>query len=139
VADVIRDIMSTQAVAVTADTSITETARVMRDQGIGDVLVVDGDAVLGIVTDRDITVRATAEGLDPDTTPVDLCHSGDLQVVDADASAGDVARLFRDRAIRRAPVVENGMVVGMVSLGDLARERDPASALAEISSAPPDR
>jgi CBS domain-containing protein len=137
-ADTVREVMSTSAIAVAADATIAEAASVMRDQAIGDVLVTKDDTVLGIVTDRDITVRATAGGMDP-TTPVEICCSGDLLVVEADASAGDVVRLFRDRAIRRAPVVDDGLVVGMVSLGDLARERDPDSALAEISAAPANR
>jgi CBS domain-containing protein len=100
------------------------------------VLVTNSDTVLGVVTDRDITIRAIAEGLDPAVTPVGVCVSSELHVVDADARVGDVIRLFREQAIRRAPVVDDGLVVGMVSLGDLARERDPDSALAEISSAP---
>ena len=137
--ETVRDVMSAPATAVTSETTIAEAARVMRDQGIGDVLVTSSDAVLGIVTDRDITVRATAQGLDPTMTPVGTCCSGELSVVEADAHADTVVHLFRDQAIRRAPVVDDGLVVGMVSLGDLARERDPDSALAEISSAPSNR
>lgn len=138
-AQTVRDVMTAQVTAVTAETTIAEAARLMRDQDIGDVLVTSSDAVLGIVTDRDITVRATAQGLDPTMTPVSTCFSGELSVVEADADADVVVDLFRDRAIRRAPVIDDGLIVGMVSLGDLARERDPESALADISSAAANR
>lgn len=134
--DTIRDVMTPHPAAVTADTTLTETARLMRDEDIGDVLVTRGDRLVGIVTDRDVTVRATAEGLDPRITPVESCLSPDLVVVEADDDVDEAVKTLRDRAIRRVPVVDGDIVVGIVSIGDLARERDPGSALAAISSAP---
>jgi CBS domain-containing protein len=108
----------------------------MRDREIGDVLVTRDDILLGIVTDRDIVVRGLADGLDPRVTPVEHCCSDDLVLVEADDRVSDVVALVRDRAIRRVPVTDGGRLVGIISLGDLARQRDPDSALAEISAAP---
>lgn len=134
--DLVRDVMTPQPAAVTADTTLTDTARLMRDKDIGDVLVTNGDRLAGIVTDRDVVVRAVADGLDPNLTPVESCVSSDLVVVEASDRVTDVVSTLRDRAIRRVPVIEGDVVVGIVSLGDLARERDPNSALAAISTAP---
>jgi predicted transcriptional regulator len=128
--------MTPRPVGVTAETSLTETAAVMRDRGIGDVPVTRGDAALGIVTDRDITIRGVAAGLDLEHSAIERCCSSDPVFVAADDSISDVVRLFRECAIRRAPVVDHECVVGMVSLGYRAREHDSASALAQISSAP---
>ena len=109
----------------------------MRDQAIGDVIVLKDGAICGIVTDRDITVRAVAEGRDPKSTPVgDICTEG-LATVTPDASVAEAVELMRSKAVRRLPVVEGGKPIGIVSIGDLAVERDPKSALADISSADP--
>lgn len=135
-ADLVRDVMTPYPAAVTADTTIADAARLMRDKGIGDVLVTRGDRLVGIVTDRDVTVRAVADGLDPSITPVESCVSSDLIVVEASDPVSDAIQTLRDRAIRRVPVIDNDVVVGILSLGDLAQERDPGSALGAISSAP---
>lgn len=134
--DLVRDVMTSYPAAVTADTTIADAARLMRDKGIGDVLVTRGDRLVGIVTDRDVTIRAVAESLDPSITPVESCVSSDLVVVHATDRVSDAVQTLRDHAIRRVPVVDNDVVVGILSLGDLARERDPESALGSISSAP---
>lgn len=131
-----RDVMTPDPVNVPAGATLTEAARLMRDEAIGDVLVTRDGELLGIVTDRDMVVRAIADGLDPQSTPVEHCLSSDLVVVDAADEVGDVISVVRDRAIRRVPVTEDGRLVGIISLGDLARQRDPESALADISAAP---
>ena len=131
-----RDVMTPDPVSLSAQTSLSDAARLMRDRDIGDVLMVRDDLLLGIVTDRDIVVRGLAANLDPETTPIERCCSGNLVVVRADDRIGDVVRLIRDMAIRRVPVTDDGHLVGIVSLGDLARQRDPDSALAAISAAP---
>jgi CBS domain-containing protein len=131
-----RDVMTPDPISVSADASVIEAARVMRDQDIGDVLVARDGVLLGIVTDRDIVVRVLAEGLDPEETPVEQASSGQLVVVRADDTVSSVVRQVRDSAIRRVPVMEDGHAVGIISLGDLARELDPESALADISAAP---
>lgn len=132
----VRDIMTWEPVSVPAEATLTEAARLMRDEDIGDVLVTREGELLGIITDRDIVVRAIADGVDPHAAPVEQCCSTDLVVVDADDQLGDVVAVVRDRAIRRIPVTEDGRLVGIISLGDLARHKDPESALADISAAP---
>ena len=110
----------------------------MRDQDIGDVIVIEHNQVCGIITDRDIAVRIVAEAKDPAATPLaDICSHSLLTVQPTD-SVEHAVRLMRTHAIRRLPVVEEGKAVGIVSLGDLAAERDPDSVLGEISAAPPD-
>jgi CBS domain-containing protein len=131
-----RDIMTPNPVSVPAEATLTEAARLMRDEDIGDVLVTQDGQLRGIITDRDIVVRAIADGIDPYTSVVEDCCSSELLVVDADDQLGDVVAVVRDRAIRRLPVTEDGRLVGIISLGDLARHKDPASALADVSAAP---
>lgn len=135
-AETVRDVMTLYPTAVPAETTLVQAAQLMRDREIGDVLVTRGDRLVGIVTDRDLTVRATADGLDPRTTPIDCCISPELVVVEAGDDVGTAVEALRDRAIRRVPVVDGEVVVGIVSIGDLARERDPDSTLAAISTAP---
>lgn len=136
-APTIRDVMTPSPLAIQATTSVLDAARTMRDADIGDVLVLDHDGICGILTDRDIVVRAIAEGLDPAEVPVsDIC-TRDVTTIDAEVSIDEAARLMRDRALRRIPVLEDGAPIGIVSLGDLAVEQDRSSALGGISAAPP--
>jgi CBS domain-containing protein len=111
----------------------------MRDANIGDVIVLKGSQVCGILTDRDIVVRGVSEGRDLAATKVgDIC-SQELASVSPTDEVEQAIRLMRDKAVRRLPVVEAGNPVGIVSIGDLAIERDPHSALGQISAAPPNR
>ena len=130
----VRDLMTPGAIGVDYHQSIAEAARTMRDWGIGAVLVIKDEVVHGLVTDRDLVVRAIAESKAPDE-PVGPLSSGDLVGVDADDDAEVAMRLMREHAVRRLPVVDHGQIAGMVSLGDLALETDPASVLAEVSQA----
>ncbi|HET6664046.1 MAG TPA: CBS domain-containing protein [Acidimicrobiales bacterium] len=133
----VRDVMMTNPLSVDAEASIRQAAEVMRDNDIGDVLVVGDGSLRGILTDRDIVVRALAEGRQPEATPVgDVC-SPKLAVVEAEAEVDKAAELMRRHAIRRLPVVDSDEVVGIVTLGDLARRGDAESALSDISAAPP--
>ena len=133
----IQEVMTPAPVALEATSTVAEAARAMRDSNIGDVIVTDNDVVCGIVTDRDITVRAIAEERNPaEVKLADIC-SRDLTTVAPTDSVDEAIRLMREKALRRLPVVDGGVAVGIVSLGDLAVERDPDSALADVSSAPP--
>jgi CBS domain-containing protein len=124
----IRDVMTTDLVTVGPDATAAEAARAMRDRSIGPVLVVDGDTIRGILTDRDITVEAVAAGKDPETTKViDLC-TANVQTVTPETSVEDAVQLMQDNSIRRLPVVEDGKAVGIVSLGDLTVEIDDSTA-----------
>ena len=130
----VRDVMTPGPIGVNYYQSIGEAARTMRDWGVGAVLVVNDQALHGLVTDRDLVVRAVAEAREADE-PVGPLSTGELIGVDADADAAEAARLMRQHVVRRLPVIEDGQVAGMVSLGDLALNDDPASALAGVSQA----
>jgi len=106
---------------------------------VGAVLVVDGGTLAGIVTDRDIAVRAVADGADPEATRVSEVCSADVATLTVDQTVEDAIRLVREHDVRRIPVVQDGRPAGIVTIGDLAIERDSDSALADISSEPPNR
>jgi CBS domain-containing protein len=132
----ISTVMTTDPVTLPVNATVEEAARRMRDAGIGDVIVLDDDQVCGILTDRDIVVRAIAEGHDPAELPVAAVCSRELTTLSPDDSVDRAVQLMQEKAIRRLPVVDRGRPVGIVSLGDLAIERAPDSALGQISSAP---
>jgi CBS domain-containing protein len=129
-------VMTTAVIGLAESASLVEAARHMRLSDIGDVLVLDGDRVRGIVTDRDIVIRALAADLDPAVTTVGDIATPDPLCIEPDRPAADAVQMMRDAALRRLPVCEDGHLVGMVSIGDLATKRDPESALADISAAP---
>ena len=115
----VRDLMTPGPIGVDYHQSIGDAARTMRDWGIGAVLVFNGQVLHGLVTDRDLVVRAVAESKGPDE-PVGPLSSGDLIGVDADDDVAVAVRLMRENAVRRLPVIEDGQVAGVLSLGDLA-------------------
>jgi signal-transduction protein with cAMP-binding, CBS, and nucleotidyltransferase domain len=132
----VRDLMTPGPIGVDYNQSIAEAARTMRDWGVGAVLVTRDEVVCGLVTDRDLVIRAVAEAKAPDE-PVGPLSSGDLVGVDADDDADVAVKLMRKHAVRRLPVIDAGQIAGMVSLGDLALFDDPASALAQVTKAQP--
>ena len=137
-AEYIRDVMTTNPETLPESTIVREAAEAMRANDIGDVVVVDDNgAISGILTDRDIVVRVVAEGRDPRVTRIGDIASRELTAVSPDDPVDRAVQLMRERAIRRLPVVDKGKPVGIVSIGDLALDRDPGSALADISAAPP--
>lgn len=136
----IRDIMKSNPVCLSMDTTLVDAAKRMRDDGIGDVLVSDENGRLhGIVTDRDIVVRAVALGNDPHGMTIgDIC-SGQLTTLSPSDDVDAAVALMEKQAVRRIPIVDGDRPVGIVSIGDLAIERDQRSALGQISAAPPNR
>lgn len=138
-AQYLREIMTQKPVTLEMKDTVIAAARSMRDGNIGDVVVLDGGQVQGILTDRDIVVRALAEGRDPARTSVGEICSRELTTLSPTDTIEAAAKIMHDKAIRRLPVVEGGRPVGIVSLGDLAVERDPESPLGGISAAPPNR
>lgn len=132
----VREVMTSDPVALQPETTVVEAARQMRDHDIGDVFVVDGERLCGVVTDRDIVVRGLATGASPtETTLGDIC-SEDIAAVRPDDDTRHVVAFMRERAIRRVPVIDHDQLVGVVSIGDMAIEDDERSALADISAAP---
>jgi CBS domain-containing protein len=134
-ASTVREIMIPNPVCLSSDATIVDAAREMKMNDIGDVIVKDDTKICGIVTDRDIVVRAVAEGSLEDKTLGEIC-SGQLVSVSPSQPIDEAIKLMREHAVRRLPVVENDRVIGIVSLGDLAIERDQKSCLGEISRAP---
>jgi CBS domain-containing protein len=101
-------------------------------------VVQDGDSTVGILTDRDITLRAIADGRDPSRTRVGEICTSDPTTLNPEDGVGDAIELMREKDVRRLPVVDGGGApVGILSIGDLAIERDRESVLADISAAAP--
>jgi CBS domain-containing protein len=138
-ASTVSQIMSKEPETVSADAAVSDAAQRMRDAGVGDVAVVDGDRLVGILTDRDIAIRVVASGRDASTPVREACSDDELATVTADTSMGDAARLMRQKSVRRLPVVEDNRFIGIVSIGDLAIEQDERSVLANISAAESNR
>jgi CBS domain-containing protein len=132
----IREVMTADPRTVETSATVADAAREMRDGDVGAVVVVDNGKVAGIITDRDIAVRVVAEGLDPDATGVGEVGTMDPVTLTVDQTVDDAIRLVREQDVRRIIVVQDGRPAGIVSLGDLAIERDTDSALADIASEP---
>ena len=137
-ATTVSEVMTSNPETVEMSDPVVEAARRMRDADTGDVIVLDNGRVVGILTDRDITIRIVAENKDPSTPVSEACSTTDLQTVGPDTSLDQAVQLMRSNAVRRLPVVENDRAVGVISLGDVAIEQDEDSALADISAAAPD-
>jgi CBS domain-containing protein len=138
VAQTVAELMTKTVVQLPEDANLVEAARAMRDDEIGDVVVTTRGALAGLATDRDIVVRAVAEGKDPTTTRLSEVLTGNVVRVRKDAPIDEAAALMRERGVRRLVVTDDGdKVAGIISLGDLAVARDPKSTLGSISAAPP--
>ena len=135
----IREVMTGGPHTVPADATLQDAAREMKGDDIGAILVEDKGTVAGILTDRDIVVRAIAEGRDPASTKVGEVASRDVKTLTPDSSVEDAIKIVREQHVRRIPVVQDGRPAGIVSIGDLAVERDTDSALADVSAASPNR
>jgi len=131
----IRDVMTSNPRTVSPGDTIQNAARIMRDEDTGVVPVVDNGRPVGVITDRDIVVRAVADG--ELNRPVRDIVSSDVVTARPDMSTQEAARLMSEHQVRRLPVVENDRLVGIVSIGDLAvkesDERRMGDTLQEIS------
>lgn len=133
------EIMTGKVEVIGPDATLEECARKMRDADIGAIPVCDGDKVRGIVTDRDIAVRAVAEGEDPKTSRVSDVMTEKVSWCFEDQDVEDAARLMRDRQVRRIVVIDRKKkLCGIVALGDLAvrghDEHTEAQVLEGVSS-----
>jgi signal-transduction protein with cAMP-binding, CBS, and nucleotidyltransferase domain len=135
----VSEVMSGEPITIIESEPVVAAARMMRENDIGNVIVLgDTDGrVRGIVTDRDIVVRAVADEREPGQTTVGAICSDELVTVAPDDTVDSALALMRRRAVRRIPVCDDGRAVGVLSIGDLAERFDERSALADISSAPP--
>jgi len=119
----LKEIMTCDVEVVRPDATLQEAARILKDQNIGSVPVCDGTRLQGIITDRDIAIRAVAEGRDPFVTLVRDVMTPDVVYGMENQSIEDAARIMEQKQIRRLVILnENKDLVGIVSLGDLATE-----------------
>jgi CBS domain-containing protein len=118
-----QDIMSKNPACVTPDTTLADAARLMKDENIGIVPVVESTGsrrLVGVVTDRDIAIRAVAEGRDGVTTSVGSVMTSDVRTTSADESVDAVMKLMGSEQVRRIPVVDDrGVLVGIISQADI--------------------
>ncbi len=133
----VRDVMTSEVVAATPDTTLEEIATMMKTADTGAIPIVAEGELLGIITDRDIVIRCVAEGRDPAELSAEDILSEAIEVVDPDTDLDEAVEIMRRHQIRRLPVVETGELVGMLSLGDIAvkqgDQRDSGKALKDVS------
>ena len=119
----VRELMSSNPRTIESDQPVVEAAKAMRDEDVGLVPVVEGDRLVGTVTDRDISIRVVAEGKDPSSVKVQEIASTDIVTVDPQQDLDEALRLMAQHQVRRLPVVEeDGRLVGVVAQADVARE-----------------
>ncbi len=134
-AQTVADVMTANPVTVESEDTAAEAAMRMAANDAGDVIVLANGKVCGIVTDRDIAIRLVAQGLPSSTQVSEIVSDSDVLTVDRDMALDQAIELMRAKGVRRLPVVQGGSAIGVVSLGDIAIERDPQSAVADISAA----
>ena len=123
----IRELMTSNPRTVSPDQTVVDAAKVMREVDTGIVPIVEGDRLVGVVTDRDITIEVVAQGKDPQSTNVTDAASRDLVTVDPQQDLDEALRLMAKHQVRRLPVVEeDGKLVGIVAQADVARHGDDA-------------
>lgn len=121
-AQTVRDIMTSNPTTVGPDASVVEAGRLMASEDVGSLPIVDGDRLVGVVTDRDIAVRVVAEGRDPNTTTVGEIASRDPVTVEPDEDLDEALSEMARNQVRRLPVVEGDRLVGIVAQADVAEE-----------------
>jgi CBS domain-containing protein len=128
----VREAMTSSPRAVTADSSIAEAARLMRDEDTGIAPITEGERLVGVVTDRDVAIKVVAEGKDPQVTKVTQIASSNLVTIDPQQDLDEALRLMAQHQVRRLPVVEeDGKLVGILAQADVARHAD-ASRTGEV-------
>ena len=136
----VRDLMTTQPRCVTPDTPVTEVARMMGEEDVGSVPVIDGERLVGVVTDRDIVLRAVAQGKDPRGMPAREVASVDLVTIREDEGLADALEAMARHQVRRLPVIDKQeRVIGILAQADVAleaKDKEAGELLEEISRAP---
>ncbi len=122
----VQDLMTSNPKTIESGSSVVEAARIMRDEDVGIVPIVDGGRLVGTITDRDIAVKVVADGKDVQSTTVGPVASRDLVTVDPQQDLDEALRLMAQHQVRRLPVVEeDGRLVGILAQADVAREATP--------------
>ena len=125
----IREAMTANPCSIDADKSVSYAAKMMKDEDVGLAPIVEGNQLIGTVTDRDIAIRVVAEGKDPESTTVKEIATKQLVTVDPQQSLDEALQLMAQHQVRRLPVVEeDGRLVGVVAQADIAKEVRPAKA-----------
>jgi CBS domain-containing protein len=136
----VREVMTDQPRCVTPETPVSEAARLMKSEDVGSLPILEGEKVTGVVTDRDIVIRAVAEEKDPRGMPVREVASRDLVTIGQDEDLSEALKLMASHQVRRIPVVDqDDRLVGVVAQADVAREvkdKDSGQMLQDISQTP---
>ena len=136
----VREVMTDRPRCVTPETPVSEAARLMKSEDVGSLPILDGDRLVGIVTDRDIVIQAVAEEKDPRGMPVREVASQDVVTVGQDEDLSEALNRMASNQVRRIPVVDDDdRLVGIVTQADVAREakdKDSGQLLQEISQTP---
>ena len=136
----VHEVMTDSPRCVTPDTSVSDAAVLMESEDIGSLPILDGERLAGMVTDRDIVIRAIAKGKDPRGMPVREVASGEVVTVHADDDLSDALQLMASQQVRRLPVVdENDRLVGVLAQADVAaaaKEKSVGEMVEEISKSP---
>ena len=121
----IRDVMTSNPCSIDADKSVAYAAKMMKDEDVGLAPIVEGDKLIGMLTDRDIAIRVVAEGRNPDQVTVKEVASKQVVTIDPQQDLAEALRIMAKHQVRRLPVVEeDGRLVGVVAQADVAREGD---------------
>jgi CBS domain-containing protein len=121
----IKDVMTSNPRSIDADKSVAYAAQMMRDEDVGLAPIVEGDKLIGMLTDRDIAIRVVAEGRNPDQVTVREVASQHVVTIDPQQDLDEALRIMAKHQVRRLPVVEeDGRLVGVVAQADVAREGD---------------
>ena len=132
----VKDAMTSDVKTAAPSQSLTDVARLMKQEDVGSVPVVDGERLVGVVTDRDIVVRGIADGSDPHAIKAGDIASRDVVTVKPGDDLDDAMRLMAQHQVRRLPVVDDGHLVGVVAQADMAqeaKEKDVGHVVEEIS------
>ena len=136
----VHEVMTDRPRCVTPETSVSEAAQLMETDNIGSLPILDGEQLAGMVTDRDIVIRAVAKGKDPRGMPVREVASRELVTVQADDDLSDALKLMAGHQVRRLPVVdEDNRLVGILAQADIAleaKEKSVGEMIEEISKSP---
>jgi CBS domain-containing protein len=123
----IKDVMTSNPCSIDADKSVAYAAKMMKDEDVGLAPIVEGDKLIGMLTDRDIAIRVVAEGKNPEQVTVKEVASKQVVTIDPQQDLAEALRIMAKHQVRRLPVVEeDGRLVGVVAQADIAREGDDA-------------
>ena len=126
-AKTIREVMTSKLCSIDTDKSVAYAAKMMRDEDVGIAPIVEGDRLVGVLTDRDVAVRVVAEGRDPEQVKVTEVASRDVVTLDPQQDLDEALRLMARHQVRRLPVVEeDGRLVGVVAQADVAQQGEDA-------------